>query len=92
MRHSHRTHTGKPGKWTKLQVAKWIDSICDEYEIDKEEVADLKRSNGKGLDLLDKEDWIRRSPTQGDLLFKLWRQLKAEQCSDVEEPQKQGTI
>ena len=73
-------------------MSEWIDSICDDYEIDKEEVADLKRSNGKGLNLLDKDDWLRRSRTQGDLLYKLWRQLKTEKSSDVGESQKQGII
>lgn len=84
--------TGRPEKWTKLQVAKWIDSICDDYEMDKEEVIDLKKANGRGLDTLDKEDWLRRSPTQGDLLYKLWKQLKGEKNNDMEELQKQKGI
>lgn len=73
-------------------MSEWIDSICDDYEIDKEEVVDLKRSNGKGLNLLDKDDWLRRSRTQGDLFYKLWRQLKTEKSSDVRKSQKQGII
>ena len=78
----------KPERWTKAQVVKWIDGICDEYEIEKEEVIDLKKSNGKGLDLLKKEDWLRRSPVHGDMLYELWKQLKTQRSHDS--PKQQG--
>lgn len=85
-------YTGRPEKWTKLQVAKWIDSICDEYEIDEKEVINVKQANGKGLDLLDKDDWLRRSPTQGDLLYQLWKGMKAEKNISIEESKNQEGI
>ncbi|XP_028397256.1 uncharacterized protein LOC114521065 isoform X2 [Dendronephthya gigantea] len=83
---SENSGNWKPERWTKAEVVKWIDSICDEYEIEKEEVVDLKRSNGKGLDLLKKEDWLRRSPTQGDMLYELWKQLKTEGSNSPKQP------
>jgi hypothetical protein len=65
-----------PDMWTKQQVAKWVSDKCTEYEIDENEVSKLKSQNGKGLDRLSKEDWIRRSENHGDLFFNLWRELK----------------
>lgn len=63
-----------PSKWKKAQVAKWVDEVCDEYEIDQEEVKELKLLNGAGLTCLPKEDWIRRS-RQGDFMFMKWNEL-----------------
>jgi hypothetical protein len=84
--------TGRPEKWTRGQVTQWIDSIRDEYELDEEEVADLRKANGKGLEMLDKDDWLRRSPAQGDLFYKLWKQLKVGKSSDGEDSQHQEGI
>lgn len=57
-------------------MASWVSDKCTEYEIDEEEVSKLKSQNGKGLDRLSKEDWIRRSENHGDLFFDLWEELK----------------
>ncbi len=62
--------------WTKQQVANWISDKCTEYEIDEDEVSKLKSQNGKALDRLSKENWIRRSENHGDLFFDLWEELK----------------
>ena len=51
-----------------------MDEVCDEYEIDQEEVKELKLLNGAGLSCLPKEDWIRRS-RQGDFMFMKWNEL-----------------
>ena len=65
-----------PEIWSKQQVADWVSNKCAEYEIDENEVSKLKSQNGKGLDELSKEDWIRRSENHGDLFFKMWQALK----------------
>ncbi|CAB4032850.1 uncharacterized protein LOC111347295 isoform X2, partial [Paramuricea clavata] len=69
-------NTESPEMWSKQQVASWVSDKCTEYEIDEEEVSKLKSQNGKGLDRLSKEDWIRRSENHGDLFFDLWGELK----------------
>lgn len=63
-----------PSKWKKVHVAKWVDEVCDEFEIDPEEVKELKLLNGAGLSCLPKEDWLRRS-RQGDFMFMKWNEL-----------------
>ena len=62
--------------WDKQQVANWVSIKCKEFEIDENEVSKLKCLNGKGLDRLSKENWIRRSENHGDLFFDLWQELK----------------
>ncbi|KAK2568543.1 hypothetical protein P5673_006462 [Acropora cervicornis] len=64
-----------PQGWNKDRVIKWIDEICDEYEIDPNDVSNLKTLSGRGLMKLKREDWIGRSPKQGDLLYNLWQEL-----------------
>ena len=62
---------------------------CEEFEIEKADVSDLKTLNGKGLNKLSEKDWIRRSPKQGDLFYKMWMDLKKEKSSgepDSNEP------
>ena len=68
-----------PAQWKKSQVVQWFKSMCDKYEIDEEDISGLMMLNGEGLnELKDKDDWIRRSPKQGDLMYNLWRKLNAE--------------
>ena len=38
--------------------------------------------NGKGLNLLLKEEWLRRLPDLGDLLFRMWNDLKKDQRNE----------
>ncbi|XP_028400085.1 uncharacterized protein LOC114523387 [Dendronephthya gigantea] len=75
--------TDSPALWTKQQVADWVSMKCVEYDINESEVLKLKTLNGKGLDELSKEDWIRRSENQGDLFFKLWQRLKSNSSPEV---------
>jgi len=54
------------------------------YEIDEADVSKLKTVSGAGLDRLQRQDWIDRSPNQGDLFFNLWAELiKNSQGADV---------
>ena len=62
--------------WSKQEVSEWISTICKEYEINESEVELLKNQNGKGLDDLPENLWIRRSPNHGDTLFLRWQELK----------------
>ena len=76
-------------KWNKLQVRNWVDGVCEKFEVEEADVSELKTLNGKGLNKLSKEDWIRRSPKQGDLFYKMWMDLKKEKSSgepDSSEP------
>ncbi|XP_028411583.1 uncharacterized protein LOC114534346 [Dendronephthya gigantea] len=65
-----------PLSWSKQEVAEWISKVCKEDEIDESEVDLLQNQNGKGLDDLPEELWIRRSPKHGDKFFLLWQNLK----------------
>lgn len=56
-------------------MVQWIDDVCEEYEIEKDEVSALKTLSGAGLMKLTRQDWKERSPIQGDLLFNLWTEL-----------------
>lgn len=53
----------------------WIDNFCKEHEIDEREVSKLRLQNGKGLNMLLKEEWKERSPNYGDVLFRMWHEL-----------------
>ena len=68
-------HPSGPQDWNKDRVIKWIDEICDMYEIDPDDVSYLKTLLGQGLMELKRKDWIGRSPKQGDLLYNLWQEL-----------------
>ena len=64
----------------------WINEVCETYEIDEADVSKLKTVSGAGLDRLQRQDWIDRSPNQGDLFFNLWADLiKNSQETDVSE-------
>ena len=45
--------------------------MCEEYDIDKNDVLRLSTLNPKILNELPKDDWIRRSE-YGDFLFEKW--------------------
>ena len=65
-------------------MAEWILKVCLEFEIDEDQVSLLKNQNGKGLDILPKDDWIRRSPNHGDTFFKKWEMLKEESLTRMD--------
>ena len=59
--------------------------MCHEFEIDEVEISSLKGQNGKALETLQKDDWIRRSPNHGDVFFIQWQKLKEEYFKKVGE-------
>lgn len=66
-------HFLDPQKWTKEQVAKWITDVCVACAIDEAEVTILKTLSGAELSNFSREDWTERSPSEGDILFTMWR-------------------
>ena len=56
----------------------WFENcVCKELEIDREMVSQFMLMNGKGLNMLLKEDWLSRLPDLvGDLVFRKWNDLK----------------
>ena len=52
--------------------------VCHDFEIDEVEISSLKGQNGKALETLQKDDWIRRCRKHGDIFFNLWQKLKEE--------------
>ena len=85
-----------PESWTRAQVKNWFANICKDLDIEEEKVSQFTSMGGKGLNLLLKEEWLRRSPEVGDLLFRMWNDLKKEQPneqisgSDMKEEKKSG--
>jgi len=70
-------------------VVTWINEVCEMYEIDEADVSKLKTLSGAGLNHLQRQDWIERSPNQGDLFFNLWVKLiENSQDADVSETSK----
>ena len=65
-------------------MVNWTNEVCEMYEIDEADVSKLKTLSGAGLNQLQRQDWIERSPNQGDLFFNLWTKLiKNFQEADV---------
>lgn len=56
-------------------MEKWINDVCKLCGIDEGEVSMLKTLSGPGLNALNRTDWIKRSPNQGEIFFKLWSKL-----------------
>ena len=74
----------------------WFANICKDLNIEEEKVSQLTSMNGKGLNLLLKEEWLRQSPDLGDFLFKKWNDLNREHSNeqisgaDIKEEKKSG--
>ena len=64
-----------PDKWNKAQVNQWINDVCEECEIEEDDVSMLKTLSGSGLAHLTRQDFKERCPKQGDLIFTLWKKL-----------------
>lgn len=64
-----------PEKWNKAQVKQWINDVCEECEIEEDDVSMLKTLSGAGLAHLTRQDFKERCPKQGDLIFTLWKKL-----------------
>ena len=65
---------GKPKELTKQEVQNWFGKAAETLERDIQDVSNFKSLNGKALGTLKKEDWIRRSPDFGDILFNMWQE------------------
>lgn len=72
-----------PDKWKKAQVKQWIDEVCEEYEIEEEDVSMLKTVSGRGLAKLTRQDFKERCPKQGDLIFTLWKELLKKSTEEL---------
>ena len=77
-----------PDKWSKAQVKQWIDDVCEECEIEEDDVSMLKTISGVGLAHLTRQDFKERCPKQGDLMFNLWKKLLNK---STEEPESDST-
>ena len=58
---------------TKQKIQQWFEKVTEKLEIDIQEVSNFRSLNGLALNMLQKEDWIRRSPEYGDILFNMWQ-------------------
>lgn len=67
-------------------MIKWIHDVCKLCEIDEDEVSMLKTLSGAGLNELSRNDWIKRSPNQGDMFFTLWSKLMKNSQEGTREP------
>ena len=70
--------TQNPVLWNKQQVTEWIVKVCQECEINEDEISSLKGQNGKGLETLHRVDWIEKSQKHGLIFFRQWQTLKEE--------------
>ena len=62
-----------PEPQTKEKIQQWFEKVTQKLEIDIQEVSHFKSLNGLALNNLKKEDWLRRSPNYGDILFNMWQ-------------------
>lgn len=73
-----------PDKWNKAQVKQWINEVCEECEIEEDDVSMLKTLSGAGLAHLTRQDFKERCPKQGDLIFTLWKRLLNKSTEEPE--------
>jgi hypothetical protein len=59
---------------TRMRIQLWFKKATQTLEVDIQKVSNLKSLNGLALNMLQKEDWIRRSPDCGDILFNMWQE------------------
>ena len=67
-----------PAPLTKQKIQQWFKKAADQLEIDIQEVSKFMSFNGLALNMLQKEDWIRRSPDYGDILFNMWQKYQGQ--------------
>ena len=56
-------------------MAAWVEQMCNEYELDKQDIASFQKLSGAALHRLKRSDWIERSSEQGDVLYNLWSDM-----------------
>lgn len=75
-----------PSLWDKEDVAHWLHWAQREYSLRRPEKGRFEM-NGRALCLLTKEDFRRRCPSSGDVLYEILQCVKQQRRSVVCEPQ-----
>lgn len=76
-----------PSLWDKEDVAHWLYWAQKEYSLRRPEKGRFEM-NGRALCLLTKEDFRRRCPSSGDVLYEILQCVKQQRRSVVCEPPK----
>ncbi|KAI3357698.1 hypothetical protein L3Q82_016100 [Scortum barcoo] len=74
-----------PSLWDKEDVAHWLHWAQREYSLRKPEKGRFEM-NGRALCLLTKEDFRRRCPSSGDVLYEILQCVKQQRRSVVSDP------
>ena len=74
-----------PETWTAKKVEHWFENAASMLGINITEVENLKCLNFKGLNILKKDDWLRRSPNYGDVLFNIWQEDRGSVTKEKDE-------
>lgn len=74
-----------PSFWDKEDVAHWLHWAHREYSLRRPEKGHFEM-NGRALCLLTKEDFRRRSPSSGDVLYEILQCVKQQRRSVVCDP------
>ncbi|XP_040906144.1 transcription factor ETV7 isoform X2 [Toxotes jaculatrix] len=75
-----------PSLWDKEDVAHWLHWAQKEYSLRRPEKGRFEM-NGRALCLLTKEDFRRRCPSSGDVLYEILQCVKQQRRSVVCDPQ-----
>ncbi|XP_029975321.1 transcription factor ETV7 [Salarias fasciatus] len=74
-----------PSLWDKEDVAHWLHWAQREYSLRRPERGHFEM-NGRALCLLTKEDFRRRCPSSGDVLYEILQCVKQQRRSVVSDP------
>ncbi|XP_070766738.1 transcription factor ETV7 isoform X2 [Enoplosus armatus] len=74
-----------PSLWDKEDVAHWLHWAQKEYSLRRPEKGRFEM-NGRALCLLTKEDFRRRCPSSGDVLYEILQCVKQQRRSVVRDP------
>lgn len=75
-----------PSLWDKEDVAHWLHWAQKEYSLRRPEKGHFEM-NGRALCLLTKEDFRRRCPSSGDVLYEILQCVKQQRRSVITDPQ-----
>lgn len=78
-----------PSLWDKDDVAHWLQWAQREYSLRRPERGPFEM-NGRALCLLTKEDFRRRCPSSGDVLYEILQCVKQQRRSLVSDPSNQS--
>ncbi|CAN9516061.1 unnamed protein product [Ophioblennius macclurei] len=79
-----------PSLWDKEDVAHWLHWAQREYSLRRPERGHFEM-NGRALCLLTKEDFRRRCPSSGDVLYEILQCVKQQRRSLVSDPSHPGS-